>query len=71
MVCRGNPPAVAASHGVLGVAGGGDDILVDRQNHLGVGDGPSPGLGGAETSDSASDYDPSLRQTQRASLRLS
>jgi hypothetical protein len=53
MVCRGNPLAVAASHDVLGVAGGGYDILVDRQNHLGVGDGPSPGLGGAETSDSA------------------
>jgi hypothetical protein len=37
---RGRLLAVATSHGVLGMAGGGDDILVDRQNRLGVGDGP-------------------------------
>jgi hypothetical protein len=59
MTCRGSPLAVAARDGMLGVVGGRVDVLVDRQTCR-CRRWPSPGLG-SETSDSASDYDPSFR----------
>jgi hypothetical protein len=62
---------MGTSHGVLGVAGDIDDILVDRQNHLGVGDDPPQAWVARKTSHSASDYEPSFRQTQRDGLRPS
>jgi hypothetical protein len=71
MLRRGNPLAMGTSLGVLGVAGDIDDILVDRQNHLGVGDNPPLAWEARKTSHSASDHEPSFRQTQSDGLRLS
>jgi hypothetical protein len=71
MLRRGNPLAMGTSHSVLGVAGDIDDILLDRQNRLGVGDDPPLAWEARKISHSASDYEPSFRQTQRDGLRLS
>jgi hypothetical protein len=68
---RSKPPAVAASHDKLGMAGGRNDIRADRQNHLGAGDATPPAREIRKTSDSASAYDPSFRQTRRDGFRLS
>jgi hypothetical protein len=71
MLRGGNPLAMGASRGVLGGAGDIDDILVDRQNRLGVGDDPPLAWEARKTSHSAGDHEPSFRQTQPDGLRLS
>jgi hypothetical protein len=72
---REDPRTVTADRGALAAAGGGDDSLVDRQRRLGIGisdghGGPRLSSEAQKASDSNSDYDPRVGQTQRDDLRL-